>query len=187
MKKLIEWWKNLFTEQEEVSIKKNAALTKSDRHYLEFLIAKKKKVLKKKGKRFTPSHRKELITKVKDQKYNHLNQTNKNDSGWGFIEYYLLFHWMNSNNNSDYYYSDDYINSSDFQSAPDNTDSYQGNDGEFGGGGASSSWENDNSDSSDNDNSSSDDSSYDDSSDYSSNDSSSYDSGSSDSGSGGDF
>lgn len=174
MKKLIKWFKKLFKptkKKKEKPVRKNEALTKADYQYLSFLITKKKKSLKKRGKRFSPKHRKELIQKIKETKYEHQTRVEQTSSGWGFFEYYLLFNWM-SNPVHSHYYSND--------SAYTDSPSFEGGGGSSGGGGSDGSWD-DNSNNSDCDTSDSSSDNCDSSSDYS--DSSSYDSGSYDSGS----
>lgn len=148
---MFEFFKNLFSNKTETKkLRKNAALSVGDKRYVEYLIEKKRKALNKKGKRLTVAHKETIIAKVKSKRNAFYESKNQNNSGWGPFEYYLFFHWMNSP--SDHYYSNDYLSSTDYQSATDNSD-FKGEGGEFGGAGASSSWD-DNTQSTQDDNSS---------------------------------
>ena len=160
-KELKKRWKRLFKKKRVKKARWNAPLTGEDRKYLDFLVERKKKNLKKRGKRLTKRHRREALNQLRDERFSHTEQVQTHSSGWGFIEYYLLFNWINTPN---HYYSNSYTESPQFQD--DQVDSSEDSSSDA--------------DSSDSD---SDDSSSD--SDYSSDSSSDW--GSSDSSGGSDF
>lgn len=103
MKRILKKIRNFFKSKDTSSIKKNQPLNKKDKEYLKFLIKKKKASFKKQGRRFTNAHRLSLISKVKKSKYRHAVRSAHTSSGWGFFEYYLLFHWITNPVGSSYH------------------------------------------------------------------------------------
>lgn len=103
-------------KKKEVVIRKNLALSKDDKKYLNFLFEKKAKALKRENKRLTLKHKKEIMAKVKSEKFKYetVQHTTYQNSGMGFFEYYILFS-MFQRPYHDHYYSQTFVDSAGYR------------------------------------------------------------------------